>query len=203
MTKVENLYAEQIINESPYYYDESGRLRVKTINESAPMLRRPLPVEDEKEAIAAGTKTREQVIEAKREEGVKALTAQFDAAIQKLQVEIRAIRGVAKPSEKRAAQLQSTLDLQRRIGEEGPLETAEEVATIAKTQRESRSGQTLVDVRTGRVTEGRMPSAAKALTEAQERREAIEANEISYRNSLLRYAATPLAVIPAPFLVGR
>jgi hypothetical protein len=48
MTKVENLYAEQIINESPYYYDESGRLRVKTINESAPMLRRPLPVEDEK-----------------------------------------------------------------------------------------------------------------------------------------------------------
>jgi len=145
---------------------------------------------DEKEAIAAGTKTREQVIEAKREEGVKALTAQFDAAIQKLQVEIRAIRGVAKPSEKRAAQLQSTLDLQRRIGEEGPLETAEEVATIAKTQRESRSGQTLVDVRTGRVTEGRMPSAAKALTEAQERREAIEANEISYRNSLLRYVKT-------------
>ena len=48
MTKVENLYAEQIINESPYYYDESGRLRVKTINESPPMLRRPLPVEDEK-----------------------------------------------------------------------------------------------------------------------------------------------------------
>ncbi len=50
MTKVENLYAEQIINESPYYYDESGRLRVKTINESAPMLRRPqiLPAEDEK-----------------------------------------------------------------------------------------------------------------------------------------------------------
>jgi hypothetical protein len=54
MTKVENLYAEQIINESPYYYDESGRLRVKTINESAPMLRKPLPVEDEKPKEPAG-----------------------------------------------------------------------------------------------------------------------------------------------------
>ena len=34
MTKVQNLYAEQIINESPYYYDENGRLRVHTLNEA-------------------------------------------------------------------------------------------------------------------------------------------------------------------------
>lgn len=34
MTKVQNLYAEQIISESPYYYDELGRLRVKLLNET-------------------------------------------------------------------------------------------------------------------------------------------------------------------------
>lgn len=143
---------------------------------------------DEKKAIADGTKTREQVIDAKRDEGVKQLAAQFDAAIEKVQAEIRAIRGVAKPSEKREARIKSAVEVQRRIGEEGPLETAEEVANIAKTQRQGRTAQTLVDVRTGRVSEGRSPNVAQAMTEAQERREAIEANNASYHNSLVKYA---------------
>lgn len=35
MTKVENLYAEQVINESPFYYDASGRLRVHVLGEES------------------------------------------------------------------------------------------------------------------------------------------------------------------------
>ena len=46
MTKTQNLYAEEIIVESPFYYDESGRLRVRVLEESAPMnpmMRKPAP----------------------------------------------------------------------------------------------------------------------------------------------------------------
>ena len=35
----QNLYAEQIITESPFYYDEHGRLRIRVLEESAPMMR--------------------------------------------------------------------------------------------------------------------------------------------------------------------
>lgn len=33
MTKVENLYAEVVVNESPFFYDENGRLRVHVLEE--------------------------------------------------------------------------------------------------------------------------------------------------------------------------
>lgn len=35
----QNLYAEEIIVESPYYYDNHGRLRIRVLEESAPMMR--------------------------------------------------------------------------------------------------------------------------------------------------------------------
>jgi hypothetical protein len=143
---------------------------------------------EERKSIADGTRTREQVIDAKREADLKKIAAEFDTAIEKVQAEIRAVRGVAKPSEKREAQLKATLEMQRRIGEEGPLETAEEVANITKTQRQTRTGSTLVDVRTGRVSEGKRAVSSRDLTDAQQAVETAKANEQSYRNSLLRYS---------------
>lgn len=35
MTKVQNLYSELVLNESPFFYDESGRLRVRVLEEQA------------------------------------------------------------------------------------------------------------------------------------------------------------------------
>jgi hypothetical protein len=34
MTKKDNLYSEVVINESPFYYDDHGRLRVHVLNEA-------------------------------------------------------------------------------------------------------------------------------------------------------------------------
>lgn len=155
---------------------------------------------EEQKSIASGKKTREQVIDAKREADLKKIAAEFDTVIAKVQAEIRAIRGVAKPSEKREAQLKSTLEMQRRIGEEGPLETAEEVERIAQRQPQGRTGQTLVNVRTGRVSEGKLAKPTREMTEGQERVEAAEANRLAaaqqaaneekYRNGLVQYAKT-------------
>lgn len=65
MTKTQNLYAEEIIVESPFYYDESGRLRVRVLEESAPMLRKPelqpLAPEDDEE-----TQTRKEYLAQKQ-----------------------------------------------------------------------------------------------------------------------------------------
>ena len=33
MIKTDNLYAEVVINESPFYYDDHGRLRARVLNE--------------------------------------------------------------------------------------------------------------------------------------------------------------------------
>ena len=35
----QNLYAEEIINESPYYYDDHGRLRMRMLMEAEPMMK--------------------------------------------------------------------------------------------------------------------------------------------------------------------
>ena len=35
MIKTDNLYAEVVINESPFFYDENGRLRVRVLEEQA------------------------------------------------------------------------------------------------------------------------------------------------------------------------
>lgn len=65
MTKTQNLYAEEIIVESPFYYDESGRLRVRVLEESAPMMRKPelqpLAPEDDEE-----TQTRKEYLAQKQ-----------------------------------------------------------------------------------------------------------------------------------------
>lgn len=155
---------------------------------------------EEQKLIASGKKTREQVIDAKREADLEKIAAEFDTVIAKVQAEIRAVRGVAKPSEKREAQLKATLELQRRIGEKGPLETAEEVERIAQRQSQGRTGQTLVNVRTGRVSEGKLAKPTREMTEGQERVEAAEANRLAaaqqaaneekYRNGLVQYAKT-------------
>ena len=35
MIKTDNLYSEVVINESPFYYDENGRLRARVLSEES------------------------------------------------------------------------------------------------------------------------------------------------------------------------
>lgn len=55
MIKTENLYAEVVINESPYFYDEYGRLRLHVLEEGQliPMLQPPKVKDDEESKLRA------------------------------------------------------------------------------------------------------------------------------------------------------
>lgn len=46
MIKTDNLYAEVVINESPFFYDENGRLRVHTLNEQPQVVSEEQPLEE-------------------------------------------------------------------------------------------------------------------------------------------------------------
>ena len=51
----QNLYAEQIITESPFYYDEHGRLRVRVLQEEVATLRAAEDEEEKKKVAAPDT----------------------------------------------------------------------------------------------------------------------------------------------------
>jgi len=55
MIKKENLYAETVITESPFFYDENGRLRVRVLEEGQliPMLQPPKVKDDEESKLRA------------------------------------------------------------------------------------------------------------------------------------------------------
>lgn len=73
----QNLYAEEIINESPYYYDDHGRLRMRMLMEAEPMMKpEEKKPEDEKKEPAPEAKKAETPAPApeKKADGAAATT---------------------------------------------------------------------------------------------------------------------------------
>jgi hypothetical protein len=73
----QNLYAEEIVNESPYYYDDHGRLRMHMLMEAEPMMKpEEKKPEDEKKEPAPEAKKAETPAPApeKKADGAAATT---------------------------------------------------------------------------------------------------------------------------------
>jgi hypothetical protein len=172
-------------------------------------------------AVAEKKQTKAEAIEEQRADDIKKISAMFDEKIERLQANIRAIRGVSRPSERREAQARQTQQLQRDIGQpvEMSQEMQEELLTDAEKKaiddgtktleqimaargRAGRMGQTVVNIRTGRVSEARRAPVTRDLTKAAQDVENAEANRLSaqfaaeadeqYLKGLLAYAKTQL-----------
>ena len=149
-------------------------------------------------ATAEVNKVRTEVVEAQRADDIKKITALFDEKIERLQSTIRAIRGVSRPSERREAQARQTQALQREIGQPVKMTEAmqEELLTDAEKKaidegtktleqvmeargRVGRTGQTVVNVRTGRVSETRPVPSDRDLTKILQEIEYAQANRLS------------------------
>lgn len=149
-------------------------------------------------AVAEGKKTKAEAVEEQRTADINKISDMFDTQIEQKQAQIRAIRGVSRPSERREALARQTQQLQRDIGQPVTMsqEMQQELLTDAEKKaiddgtmtleqvmaargRAGRTGQTVVNVRTGRVSEARRAVSNRDLTKAEQDVENAEANRLS------------------------
>lgn len=151
-------------------------------------------------ASAAVKKVKDEAVEQQRAADIQRISAMFDEQIKQKQAVVQALRGVSleRPSERREAQARQLQELQRRIGEPVNMTEAmqDELLTDAEKKaiddgtktleqvmkargRVGRTGQTVVNVRTGRVSEAPRAISSRDLTKAAQEVENAEANRLS------------------------
>jgi hypothetical protein len=152
---------------------------------------------ERRKAIAEKQMTRAEAVESQRAADIENIRNKFNAAIVSEEETISALKnepsslknldwkGVAPSEMTEKMQEELLTDAEKKEISDGT-KTLEQVLEARK--RTGRTGQTLVDVRTGRVSEGKRAVSSRDLTAAQQAVETAKANEQSYRNSLLRYS---------------